>query len=137
MITGSEIMKALEKDPRFVKNSPAVLAQIQPFIEALAQLPKELLESPVSLQSIFDTRIALVLSFVRAGRFDVDPTVLGQTMIYAANVPGMLAKAGITEEEAIRKSFNLEPGVLNSYLTGKMTIEELLAKQPGVIVFDF
>lgn len=156
-----KMWKALMRDPETAKTPKAMLDAVKdPFFMKVPQILAEYLEQPVTLESITLAKLAWLRycsdnGYIKAaidaapegsfGFFSNEAMAEMMASMFAQliemaeklskSVPAILKAQGITEDQLLASpNVGFSPGTLALYRSGKLTIAQLLERQPAVIL---
>jgi hypothetical protein len=160
-VTGDQVLEAFTADPRVSGPEDPQLVMMEPFIKALPEILADSLDKPVTLEVLFDAklrfmqycldngigeRIRTTMKDVLADEeladtADMMTGVLGdlieQMKEMAPQLNEMLADQGVTEEQVFASSqVGLNENMLSLHKAGTLTLDTLLANQPGVVIVN-
>lgn len=154
------VWSAVTQDSEWQQQPEKVQQAIKPFIEALPKVLSELLDKPVKLESLMAAKLAFLRyclkhGYIKAvvdampdsalGPFDRKdlPDLLDGALRDAvemaeaitSNMVEFLNQYGVTEDDVmLGPKVGLNANTQSLYLSGQLTIAQLLEKQPMVIV---
>lgn len=160
-VTGQEVWEALLNDPNLA-DQESFLPVLQQIVEAVPLILTEELPLLVTFETLLQCRVKFIqylldhdfvakaINLLPESDFDLmdreDVAVMMQsgfeTIVQLAgpilaNVGEFLADQGMTDAEIVLSSTTgLNIPMRNSYRAGTLTIEELMRRQPGVILLE-
>ncbi len=152
-ITGRDVWEAVLKDPRFkdeVEAGGPIMGVVKPFLKDSVVVLADLLETPITLQVLADSKIRFLKHSMANGFAEKMGEVTNVDLGRAAsilegliaelepmseNLEKLLAEQGITEAEAmITDRVGLNEENIRKWKSGTLTVADVLTSQPSVIL---
>lgn len=161
-ITGSEVMEALLMDAQYRLQPEQAMEVLRPYVEVMPEVLADLLDEPATFDSLMSARwrymnyllengyIAKAVDAMPQEQLDfigLDRDYLSLKMErllrvamnglsqVIGNVPELLSQQGVTEHQVMAgANVGLSPQMYRKYLSGTLTIGDILREQPGVII---
>lgn len=159
-VTGDQVFEAFTTDPSINGPEDPQLKMMEPFIKALPDILSDLLDKPFGAEVLFESKLRFLKYSLENGMLDrartamsavfgddtdeqVDTlgSIMKQMVEYMGeigpNLPQVLAAQGLTERDAmLAPEIGFNDAMRAKYMAGDLTLDHLLAHQPGVIIVN-